>query len=157
MDQPPESKTFQQLPRSIRWRLQLKLFEWPPDANPTGSTLMEQIQRQNANIIQQQNERFQKLVEQYIEEDVPEGEEETAPTVSHEETTAPTASAEIDPLTAIFMEKQAQETRQAELLLKYKKERARRKRGLTTEGGRQIGDETDGIDRASVSALCQRR
>jgi hypothetical protein len=53
----------------------------------------------------------------------------------------------------MVLEQKAQETRKAELLLKYKKERARRKRGLTTEGRYTGSDESDGIDRASVSFI----
>ena len=75
-------------------------------------------------------------------------------TAAGEETADPTplsnAAPEIDPLTAMVMEQEAIETRKAELLLKYKKERARRKRGLTTEG-RQVVGESDGVDEASVS------
>ena len=60
----------------------------------------------------------------------------------------------MDPLTAMVMEQEAQETRKQELYLKYRKERARRKRGLATELSRpKIGedDDEDGLDRAAVS------
>ena len=107
--------------------------------------ILELIYQTNKGAIQKQNGRFQSLMEKYVEDEV---EEEAAPedTVQKEDSKAP----EVDPLTAMVMEQEAIETRKAELLLKYKKERARRKRGLTTEG-RHIGDESDGIDRASVS------
>lgn len=137
------------VPRSVRWRIHLGVYR-PLNASEcnecSNKEILEIVYRTNKDIILQQRDRFQKLTEKYLEEEegVEETEEETGPT--EEEPQAP----EVDPLTAMVMEQEAIETRKAELLRKYKKERARRKRGLTTEG-RQIGDESDGIDGASVS------
>jgi hypothetical protein len=136
------------VPRSVRWRIQLgvnrsidqSLVSEPLDTLST-KELLVLIYATNKEAIRQQNERFQSLMEKYVEEEVDEEEQETP---------ADTPAPEIDPLTAMVMEQDAIESRKAELLLKYKKEKARRKRGLTTEG-RHIGDESDGIDRASVS------
>ncbi len=134
------------IPRSVQWRIQLGVYQ---SIDPSGlevlseTEMLELIYQANKDVIQRQHERFQGLVEKYVEielEDVPSPEK-----------AAPPQDVEVDPLTAMVMEQQALEMRKAELLLKYKKERARRKRGLTTEG-HHIGDENDGIDRASVSA-----
>ena len=137
------------VPRSVRWRIQLGVYEMvdPTDWNASStSELLNLIYERNKETIQKQHDRFQALVEKYVEVEIP-GEEAPSP-----EKDAPLQVPDVDPLTAMLMEQQALETRKAELLLKYKKERARRKRGLTTEG-RQIGDESDGIDQASVSTV----
>lgn len=138
------------IPRSVRWRIQLGIFQSVDPAEFRESStkdILDAIYQINTGVIQQQKERFQSLMEKYVEEEV---EDE----LHSPEPPQTAALPEVDPLTAIVMEQQAIETRKAELLLKYKKERARRKRGLTTEG-RHIGDESDGIDRASVSTnLC---
>lgn len=145
------------LPRSIQWRLQLGVLQAvdPAKWNPAMSDaqVLELVFQENESTLQQQKEQFQKLIENHVEEEVVEEEGveiQTEPSNSPQSPPQP----EVDPLTAIVMEHQARETRKAELLLKYKKERARRKRGLTTEG-KVIGDESDGIDRASVSISSQ--
>ena len=116
----------------------------PSKLDPTASTTLELVSRWNADKVSQQNDRFNELMEKYVEE-----EEETG---TPEKEAAEKSTPEIDPLTAMMMEQEAQETRKAELLLKYRKERARRKRGLTVDDGATICEESDGIDRASVSA-----
>lgn len=76
------------------------------------------------------------------------------------ETGAHTGSpVDVDPLTAMVMEQEARETRKQELYLKYRKERARRKRGLVTELSRptDAGEEDDGLDRASVRCFHRQR
>jgi hypothetical protein len=70
---------------------------------------------------------------------------------SSKETCAATATAVsstiIDPLTAMMMEQQAQETRRQELDLRYRKEKARRNRGLLSEPGASnkaiLGEDVD--------------
>jgi hypothetical protein len=106
---------------------------------------MEYVFKWNEGTIGQHNARFKELMEKYVEV---EEEEEHHPS---EEEVKETAPLEVDPLTAMVMEQEARETRKAELYLKYRKERARRKRGLTSETGNSTGEENDGIDRASVS------
>jgi hypothetical protein len=138
------------VPRSVRWRIQLGVYQGidpstfgePLDTLST-KELLDHIYDTNKESIRQQHERFQRLMDKHVEVEVEEEEQEMA-------TDKTEAAPEIDPLTAMVKEQEAIETRKAELLLKYKKERARRKRGLSTEG-RHIGDESDGIDRASVS------
>jgi hypothetical protein len=114
--------------------------------------LLMAIQQHNAAAIQRHQQRFQQLVEKYvdvIEED--DGEETMDDPDKVPKQSIPTSKIfEMDPLTAMLMEQKAEETRKAELMLKYKKERARLKRGLATEG-RYIGSESDGVDQASVS------
>jgi hypothetical protein len=108
---------------------------------------MEYVLKWNEDTIAQHNARFKELMEKYVEV---EEEDEHDKHVSEEEVKE-TPAPEIDPLTAMVMEQEARETRKAELYLKYRKERARRKRGLTSETGNSTGEENDGIDRASVS------
>ena len=124
-------------------------------------SLLMAIQQQNATTLQQHQQRFQHLVEKYVdvEEEVYDDKDnneceeeermEDAQTVT-KQSTPTTKISEMDPLTAMLMEQKAEETRKAELMLKYKKERARLKRGLVTEG-RYIGSESEGGDQASVS------
>lgn len=145
------------IPRSVRWRIQLGVYQCLDQSTTTPldtlstKELLDLIYDANHEKVQQQKERFESLVEKYVEEEVEEGEQQRQDAAAAE-AAAVEAAPEIDPLTAMVMEQQAMETRKAELLLKYKKERARRKRGLSTEG-RHIGDESDGIDRASVSSF----
>jgi len=142
-----------QLPRSVRWRIYLKIYELPVlNTMTTPSLFLSAIQQHNAFVIQQHQQRYQQLVEKYVGEEEEEQEDGEADDIHYGKSTSVPVP-EIDPLTAMLMEQKAEESRKAELLLKYKKERARRKRGLTTEA-RHIGDESDGgVDRASVS-LC---
>ena len=126
-------------------------------------SLLMAIQQQNATTLQQHQQRFQHLVEKYVdvEEEDDDKDKDNNECVKEEErmedaqtvtkqSTPTTKISEMDPLTAMLMEQKAEETRKAELMLKYKKERARWKRGLVTEG-RYIGSESEGGDQASVS------
>ncbi len=152
------------LPRSVRWRIQLGLLKDPSaDDSVTNANNnrdgkrncnVEVVFENNRDVIQQQEDRFKALVQKYVEETTDVGNDEHAtPPLSPEEIGFDSAKpAEIDPLTAMVMEKEAQETRKAELYLKYRKERARMKRGLATEA-RVIESESDGVDQASVSTL----
>ena len=155
------------LPRSVRWRIQLGLLQ-DPSAEATVANIningnekrvcnLETVSDHNHDIIFRQSERFKGLVEKHLEETTEENNEQPnlSPSLSSENNGFDGANnsanpAEVDPLTAMVMEKEAQETRKAELYLKYRKERARRKRGLTTEA-RVIESESDEVDRASVS------
>jgi hypothetical protein len=139
------------LPRSVRWRIQLGIFLDPSQADPTASTTLDFVYKWNQAAISEHNARFQELMAKYVEEEVEDEHEEG------EASAAPPAPAEIDPLTAMVREQEARETRKAELYLKYRKEKARRKRGLTTEGAGSPGGENDGIDRVSVSAVKRRK
>ena len=135
------------LPRSIQWRLQLGLLK-----GVTNMTL-EEIVAENQELVQQQSTRFERLMEKHV---VEEKEEEEQPSTtskpSPQQDPTPDPAPEYDPLTAMVMENEAKETRKQELYLRYRKERARRKRGLTTEA-QPHGEECDGIDRASVRKI----
>lgn len=137
------------LPRSLRWRIQLGLFIDPANEDPTVSTSIETCWQWNSATVTQQNERFKGLMEKYIEEE----EEVTNKTVDQSagNASSPPTVSDIDPLTAMVREQEERESRKAELYLKYRKEKARRKRGLTTDGGYVGNGESDGIDTASVS------
>lgn len=149
------------LPRSVRWRIQLGLLKDPSaDESGDGKRIcnVEMVFEHNRDVIKQQEDRFKALEQKYVEETTEAGNEEhTTPPLSPEENgfdsvNSTAKPAEIDPLTAMVMEKEAQETRKAELYLKYRKERARMKRGLATEA-RVIESESDGVDQASVSTF----
>lgn len=149
------------LPRSVRWRILLGLLNEPTTSHgdlrqgQDGACTLKSVEDYNRGIIAQQNERFKVLVEKHVEED----ETEQDARQREERSSLNDASAagqglgkahEVDPLTFMVMEEEARETRKAELYLKYRKEKARRKRGLTTEA-KIIDSESDEVDRASVS------
>ncbi|KAG7366657.1 Rab-GTPase-TBC domain containing protein [Nitzschia inconspicua] len=139
------------LPRSVRWRIQLGLLQEPITKSSNCHCTLEEVTEYNRSVIAQQTEWFKSLVERHLEEDEQKQEEKEEST---KEASAPSGSevADIDPLTAMVMEQQAQETRKAELYLKYRKERARMKRGLAVEG-RVIESESDEVDRASLGII----
>lgn len=140
------------LPRSIRWRIQLGLLQDPvAHANQSGVCNVESVLEVNRDTITKQQERFKNLEDKYVEETTEDGKQDQASeSTGFDSTNDPPKPAEIDPLTAMVMEKEAQETRKAELYLKYRKEKAMMKRGLKTEA-RVIESESDTVDRASVS------
>ncbi|MGK3749721.1 MAG: hypothetical protein ACI8RD_002017 [Bacillariaceae sp.] len=140
------------LPRSVRWRIQLGLLIDPTtttSADCSSSTTLETILECNRETLIECNRIFKELVEKHVEE-AEEVVESNGQESSSTSTTTKNPEVDIDPLTAIVMEEEARETKKAELYLKYRKERARRKRGLTTEA-RIIDSESDEVDRASVS------
>ena len=162
------------LPRSVRWRIQLGLLDYDSSSLSSSSSssslsaTLEDIYQRNIQRVTQQNQRFQELLEKYVEEEPQETDGDIASPTTKEDMEQPSSppsktkqqqqqqqqqqqpKVDIDPLTAMVMENEARETRKQELYLKYRKERARRKRGLSQAGGYQGGDESDGIDRASV-------
>ena len=148
------------LPRSLRWRIQLGILHDPIASTNFAKNAKESICNLNSILshnedeISRQAERFKNLVEKYTEEtsEVDNEHPDLSPSMPSDkfEFDSTSNSAEVDPLTAMVMEKEAQETRKAELYLKYRKERARMKRGLATEA-RVIESESDEVDRASVS------
>ena len=147
------------LPRSIRWRLQLGILsEPPPPPQPTQQQQLdlEMLLKHNQATEKAINDKFKELVTNHVEvEEEDNGGGENGGDDGTKETSSAANTGgdadEIDPLTAMVMEEQERETRKAELYLKYRKERARRKRGLTTEA-RIIESECDEVvDRASVS------
>jgi hypothetical protein len=137
-------------PRSVTWRIQLGLLK-----GDVGSSLsLDEIYQQNKETIAQQHKRFQELVEKHVEM---EDEEEEQHVNFAEQGIVQKKQQErvvddMDPLTAMVRENEERETRKQELYLKYRKERARRKRGLNVEA-QEYGEESDGIDRASVRCV----
>ena len=160
------------LPRSIRWRLQLGVWMLPSpqreqlqlqdsDEIEPEWTLPEILER-NQDLIDVQRGNYDLLVqmlqevmeqndeqerEQEHEQIDPESEDEnpsnpSTPTTVSLNTTLPIL---VDPLTALVKERDAQEQRLYDLDLKYRKRRARRKRGL-------LPTETDRGDTYSVSS-----
>ena len=51
------------LPRSVRWRIQMGLLVDPSKLDPTASTTLELVSRWNADKVSQQNDRFNELME----------------------------------------------------------------------------------------------
>mmetsp|Transcript_8931 Transcript_8931/g.22540 ORF Transcript_8931/g.22540 Transcript_8931/m.22540 type:complete len:697 (+) Transcript_8931:37-2127(+) len=145
------------LPRSIRWRLQLGILSEPPPAVTPQQLDLESVLKHNQPTVKEINDKFKELVTNHVEveeENDDDDDENGGDNNSTNETSAAASTgggaAIIDPLTAMVMEEEARETRKAELYLKYRKERARRKRGLTTEA-RIIESECDEVvDRASL-------
>jgi len=154
------------LPRSVRWRIQLGLLQDPSAGATVANTkviedekltcTLETVSAYNHDTVSAQAERFKGLVEKYVEEstEVDNEQPSLSKSLSSENngfngTNSTAEPAEIDPLTAMVMEQEALETRKAKLYLKYRKERARRKRGLTTEAS-IIESESDEVDRASL-------
>ena len=68
--------------------------------DPTAGTSLEYVYKWNEEAVAQQNDRFNALMEKYVEE---EEEEEEAP----EEVAGETKAPEVDPLTAMVMEQEA--------------------------------------------------
>jgi hypothetical protein len=134
-------------PRSVTWRIQLGLLKG-------GGSSLEEIYQQNKEIIAQQHKRFQELVEKHVEMEDEEEEQHVndAQQGIVQKKQEETVVDDMDPLTAMVQETEQRETRKKELYLKYRKERARRKRGLNVEAQAQ-GEESDGIDRASVRSM----
>jgi hypothetical protein len=136
-------------PRSITWRIQLGLLKG-------GGSSLEEIYQQNQETILQQHKRFQELVEKHVEMEDEEEQQQQHVNVAEQgpvqNKQGETVVDDMDPLTAMVKENEQRETRKQELYLKYRKERARRKRGLNVEA-QAYGEESDGIDRASVRSM----
>lgn len=108
---------------------------------------LETVLEANGEQILKQNDRYQDLVSRYMDVEVEEEQVNEQDQGQHAQ-----SAAEIDPLTAMVMEKEAHESRKAELYLKYRKEKARRNRGLATEA-RVVQEDTDGVDQAALSII----
>ena len=142
------------LPRSIRWRLQLGLLQLPESAD-TDSLSLQELYEWNATQLQEQRERYRDLVEKHeanhivfpLQQEQHEEEAEQAPV-----SPAVDNNAMLDPLTAMVREQEAQEKRRQELDLKYRKERARRKRGIY-EGETDVHG--DSGDRGDTYSVCE--
>ena len=142
------------VPRSVTWRIQLGLLKG--DVGSLSLLSLEEIYQQNKEIIAQQQKRFQELVEKHVEMEDEEEEQQHVNVAAEQgivqKKQQATVVDDMDPLTAMVRENEERETRKQELYLKYRKERARRKRGLNVEA-QAYGEESDGIDRASVRCV----
>ncbi|CAJ1958630.1 unnamed protein product [Cylindrotheca closterium] len=119
-----------------------------PSKSPTPVPLsLETVLEANGERILKQNDRYQEFVSEYMDIEVEEEQLDEQEQGQPEE-----SAAEIDPLTAMVMEQEAHESRKAELYLKYRKEKARRNRGLATET-RVVQGETDGVDEATLNII----
>ena len=153
-----ETPALDGLPRSVRWRIQLGILSWSPD-DPTTQPTLDSIYKLNTALIAQQNDKFHELMGKYVHEEEDRSE-------SHDDKGLPSSNdgcetgesgetsgfaSDVDPLTAMVMEQEGRERRKQELYLKYRKERARRKRGLATELSHPaVESEDDGLDHSSV-------
>ncbi|CAB9525629.1 TBC1 domain family, member 5 [Seminavis robusta] len=163
---------FSKLPRSVTWRLLLGLIKSP--SQNTAILQLEDVIQFNNQLLQEEVSNYARLKELYTphlnETDAP-----IAPAANSTKTTgddpietpeankppptAPDSSLDFfDPLTAMMMEQQAQEVRRQELDLAYRKEKARRNRGLSDPGGKVIEDDVDAdgakkLDREALSII----
>ena len=141
------------LPRSIRWRLQLGLWklmhkdegeqEWSlQELNDFNKDLVKEQRDEYCRLVQRLREEEQKQIELEKQEKEKRAKEDPLAMMSAGE------NADVDPLTAMMLQQEAQEKRLQKLELKYRIERARRKHGL------QTSEQSDGdrYDSYSVSA-----
>lgn len=154
------------LPRSIRWRLQLGLLALPnsngDEKEQDNVYSFKELYECNASLLQDQRRRYQDLVEQHAEtlhaflhaeqqdDNTNANKQASQESTPANETT--TAAVSLDPLTAMLREQEAQEKRRQELELKYRKERARRNRGISNDG--QVSNDSGG-DGATTDAVRQ--
>jgi hypothetical protein len=118
--------------RSFRWRVQLGLIPPPTAEWPT--------------VLAEQRENYQQLVEQHPfpdddEQQLKHGNHGAGGDASAITDTDAASAALLDPLTAMLMEEQEKSERLEELDLKYRREKALRKRGLAGNGDRIFEDE----------------
>lgn len=146
------------LPRSVRWRLQLGLLALPSTTEEEQELSLKDLYDYNASLLQDQRNRFNDLREEHAEaleafvaeEQQHDDNDETSATASP----PPTTTASLDPLTAMLQEKEAQEERRRELELKYRKERARRNRGISNDSPTNSSN-TDAVCMRSNFCLCE--
>jgi hypothetical protein len=155
------------LPRSVTWRLRLGLLKAP---STTTRPTLEDLLRHNAELLEQEQSQYQKLQETYqnhlgqIDNNNNEVEEKEEEEEDAEEVVANTANvppdidplSSMDPLTAMLQEQQAQENRRQELDLRYRREKARRKRGLATDAKVVVADcdTEDGPKKLDADTVC---
>jgi hypothetical protein len=123
--------------RSYRWRVQLKLL---PANQP----------EQWATILTQQRQHYHQLAQQHPFPDDNPTEDDACPPTDTANTEQPSI---LDPLTAMMMEEQEKAVRLQELDLKYRRERARRKRGLGGGTDRAIEDEEYDAQEANLQII----
>jgi TBC1 domain family protein 5 len=132
--------------------LQLGLLRLPDPQDPVS---LDDLYEFNAALLQEQRARYDQLVEKYepnlVRDIVVEAPTTTDIPTEHDHHEPPAAAAAademLDPLTAMLKEQEAKEKRRQELDLKYRKERARRKRGIYEgEGADGHGDVSESFE-----------
>ena len=113
------------LPRSVRWRLQLGVWKLPHKDEGELQWTLEEILERNHDLIEIQRGNYNLLVEM-LHELMEQEEQEQVQEQQQEES----ITLDVDPLTALVQERDAQAQRLHDLDLKYRKQRARRKRGV---------------------------
>lgn len=143
------------LPRSVRWRIQLGLLE-VPEKNEEQTEFLERLIDLNRIAVNEQRSRYDALVQKHFSSIHPQEEIDPPqielPSNDHlRELTEKDDGELLDPLTAMVMEQDARENRRKELDLKYRKERARRNRGISVDAE---DDDLWEDQHVSVSAFC---
>ena len=143
------------LPRSIRWRMQLGQLKY--QESDIGWTT-DELNIYNREFMKQQRTIYQGLCENYEmkgvgflqdengfvvqQEEDHDDDEEDQPDDNNHNDNGDGDPNEVDPLTMMVMDIEKKEKRRQELDLKYRKERALRKRGATVET--VLDDDSDG-------------
>lgn len=151
------------MPRSVVWRIRLGLMS----REETQTTLsFEEVIQHNFSLLHDQFQEYEALRETYSDhlvardlQDVEQEEEEQEDENGQDEQDVGAsdskdgpnngsndASAAVDPLTAMLIQQQAEEDRKQALDLRYRKERALRKRGFanaSTRGEKSVEEETE--------------
>ena len=157
--QQQQQKQWHHLPRSVVWRLRLGLLQPPPplpatNNNSSNKPTLETILQTNATLLQEEEAQYQQRQETYRHHFVQDpdhntrGQDPVQDPAAKVATTTPdpfvlvsspdplsSSTAAEDPLTAMLQQQEAQEHRRHDLELKYRKEKALQKRGLTVGGG----------------------
>ena len=139
------------IPRSIRWRMQLGILQYPPNNN--NEWTMEELSSYNETKVLQQRRTFSELRHTYCDElDMTSNVDRTTDTTNGEKELTPNednaaSNDDIDPLTQMVLDMERKEQRLQQLEVKYRKERALRNRGVTLEPKIVLDDEEDGGDR----------
>lgn len=135
------------LPRSVRWRMQLGLLKYPE--SEIGWTT-EDLHAYNEQVLKQQRAAYRDLCDHY-ELDLVEDENGFVKQADQQEEVLSEDEEDVDPLTMMVMDIEKKEKRRQELELKYRKEKALRKRGVAVD--KVINDDSDGdrFDTYSVS------
>jgi hypothetical protein len=171
---------YSKLPRSVTWRLLLGLLRSPTGTSSSMDVSLDQVLDCNDELLQEEVSHYEQLQalyqphlkqeqsQQYQGEAVAvlsdhdsQGQDATATTTNISllpQDPLNASAAAFDPLTAMMMEQQAQESRRQELDLRYRKEKARRNRGLSEPGSKAVveddGDaEAKKLDRETVRVM----
>ena len=155
------------LPRSMRWRLQLGVFKLPPLFIP-GNEVVEgeeellkwsfsDLWQCNSDICQELRWEYTRLKQEWMVFRSEQQSQSLSLTENNKEQQSSNLSSStgslslLDPLSAFAKEKTAEKKRLEELELKYKREKALRKRGMYNEDD----DDNDNENEYSSFAVCK--